>query len=346
LKKGALLRGINIILFFGLGVVLMYFAFKNVEFNFLMEGLSKANYSWLVISLLVGIVAFLARALRWRLLIEPLGYRPTVMNAFHAITIGYLANFAFPRAGEVSRCGVLRKTEKIPFESLIGTVIVERTFDLLCLLILLVTVFFLKVDFFGKFIYDTALLPITKKFAGFGGSYLAFLIVILPIIIALFVAYIFRYKLIRFGIIRKMIRLARGVIKGLKTGFTMERRLEFLLFTLLIWASYLTMTWVIFYTLPATSSLGFVDALFILAISSIGMTVPVQGGFGAFHIIVATGLTMYGISREDGLLYATISHESQTIMTIIIGVISLSYLFFKKRNNPVIATSHEQVQER
>jgi len=324
----------------------MYFAFKNVEFSFLLEGLRKANYSWLVISLLVGIVAFLARALRWRLLIEPLGYRPTIMNAFHAITIGYLANFAFPRAGEVSRCGVLRKTEKIPFESLVGTVIVERTFDLLCLLVLLSTVFFLKVDFFGKFIYDTAILPITNKLEGFGGSYLALLIVMLPIIFALFIAYIFRYKLIRYGIIRKIIRLTRGVIKGLKTGFTMERRLEFLLFTLLIWASYLSMTWVIFYTLPATSSLGIVDALFILAISSIGMTIPVQGGFGAFHIIVATGLTMYGISREDGLLYATISHESQTIMTIIIGVISLSYLFFKKLNNPVIATSHEQVQER
>lgn len=324
----------------------MYFAFKNVKFDFLMEGLRGANYSWLVISLLLGNVAFLARALRWRLLIEPLGFQPSVMNSFHAITIGYLANFAFPRAGEVSRCGVLRKTEKIPFESLVGTVIVERTFDLLCLLILLTAVFFLKVDFFGKFIYDTALLPITSKFAGFGGSYLALLIVMLPIIIVLFVAYIFRYKLIRYGIIRKIIRLSRGVMNGLKTGFTMERRLEFLLFTLLIWASYLTMTWAVFYTLPATSTLGIVDALFILAISSIGMAVPVQGGFGAFHIIVAMGLTMYGISREDGLLYATISHESQAIMTIIIGVISLSYLFFKKRNNSVIATSHEQIQER
>lgn len=311
-----------------------------------MEGLRGANYSWLVISLLLGNVAFLARALRWRLLIEPLGFHPSVMNSFHAITIGYLANFAFPRAGEVSRCGVLRKTEKIPFESLVGTVIVERTFDLLCLLILLTAVFFLKVNFFGKFIYDTALLPITNKFAGFGGSYLALLIVMLPVIIALSVAYIFRYKLIRYGIFRKMVRLSRGIINGLKTGFTMERRLEFLLFTLLIWASYLTMTWAVFYTLPATSTLGIVDALFILAISSIGMAVPVQGGFGAFHIIVAMGLTMYGISREDGLLYATISHESQAIMTIIIGVISLSYLFFKKRNNPVIATSHEQIQER
>ncbi|WP_320051566.1 lysylphosphatidylglycerol synthase transmembrane domain-containing protein [uncultured Acetobacteroides sp.] len=346
MKKGTLLRGINITVFFGLGVVLMYFAFKNVKFDFLMEGLRGANYSWLVISLLLGNVAFLARALRWRLLIEPLGYQPSVMNSFHAITIGYLANFAFPRAGEVSRCGVLRKTEKIPFESLVGTVIVERTFDLLCLLILLTAVFFFKVDSFGKFIYDTALLPITNKFAGFGGSYLAMLIVMLPIATALFVAYVFRYKLIRYGVIRKMIRLSKGVVNGLKTGFTMERRLEFLLFTLLIWASYLTMTWAVFYTLPATSTLGIVDALFILAISSIGMAVPVQGGFGAFHIIVAMGLTMYGISREDGLLYATISHESQAIMTIIIGVISLSYLFFKKRNNPVIATSHEQIQER
>lgn len=344
MNKGTLLKGLNFILFFGLGVVLMYYAFKEVKFDFLLEGLRRANYAWLLISLSLGVFAMLVRALRWRLLIEPLGYKPSVMNSFHAITIGYLANFAFPRAGEVSRCGILRKTEKVPFESLVGTVIVERTFDIVCLLMLLTAVFFLKVDLFGRFIYDNTVLPLTNKISGFGGSYFALFIVILPLIAILIAAYLYRHQLNRYAIFRKVMKLVKGVIRGLKTSFTMERRLEFLLFTILLWGSYLGMTWVVFYTLPATSSLGVVDALFILAISSIGMAVPVQGGFGAFHIIVAMGLTMYGITREEGLLYATISHESQAISTIIIGVISLSYIFFKKRNNPVIAPKHEQVQ--
>lgn len=323
----------------------MYFAFKNVKFDSLLEGLRRANFSWLLVSLVLGIVAFWARALRWRLLIEPLGYHPSKANAFHAITIGYLANFAFPRAGEVSRCGVLRKTEKIPFESLIGTVIIERAFDVVCLLILLLTVVLFNASSFGAFIYDMLLHPLVTRLSSNSNTFLILLIVMLPVLAALFVAYIFRHKLSRYGIFRKMVKLARGVINGLRTGFSMERRLEFFLFTAIIWASYLGMTWVVFYTLPATSSLGLVDALFILAISSIGMAVPVQGGFGAFHIIVAMGLSTYGISRYDGLLYATISHESQTIMTIIIGVISLTYLCLRKKDKPIIVAEHEPIQE-
>lgn len=322
----------------------MYFAFKEVKFDYLLEGLQKANYSWLLVSLIFGLFAFLARALRWRLLIEPLGYHPSVANLFHAVTIGYLANFALPRAGEVSRCGVLRKTEKIPFEKLIGTVIVERAFDMICLLVLLTVVFFLKVNFFGKFIYDVALKPLTDKFAGVGGNFLPILIIVLPIVVLIVLVYFFRHRLANRHIVKKVSHIAKGVWVGLKSGFTMERRGSFLLYTLLIWVSYLVMTWVVFYTLPDTSELGIVDALFILAISSIGMAIPVQGGFGAFHIIVAMGLTLYGITRESGLLYATISHESQAIMTIIVGLISLSFIFVRKRNYSAKVVDHEQAK--
>jgi len=344
LTKAALLKSINFLLFFGLSLVLMYFAFKNVSISILAEGLHKANYSWLALSLSVGILAFLLRALRWRLLIEPLGYKPSVANAFHAVAIGYLVNFALPRAGEVSRCGILRKTEKIPFESLVGTVIVERTFDLVCLLILLASVFFIEVDVFGNFIYNLAVEPLNRKLVGLGGSYLPFVATLGLTSGLLLICYRYRHQLRKYRFIAKLFKLAKGVLMGIKTGFTMERRVEFVIYTLLIWSCYLIMTWVVFYTIPATSHLGIADALFILAVSSIGMTVPVQGGFGAFHIAVSLGLTLYGVSKEDGLLYATISHESQAIGTIIIGLISLTYIFVRKQK-PVKATSHEQDQE-
>ena len=156
-------KALNIVLFLGIAIVLLYLAFKDVDRATLIQGFREANYTWVIISLFFGFLSHVVRAQRWRLLIEPLGYKPSLTNTFGALAIGYSANLLFPRLGEVTRCGSLRKTDKIPFESLFGTVLIERSFDVLMMLILVVAVFFLRMDFFGKFIYSEAVLPIWVK---------------------------------------------------------------------------------------------------------------------------------------------------------------------------------------
>ena len=128
--RSKVLKVINFFVFLALGILLLYLSFRGVDLNQLVEDLKAANYFWVVISLLCATVGYISRAIRWRLLIEPLNYKPPIKNVFYALMFGYFANFLFPRIGEITRCGSLTKSDKIPMDSLIGTVIIERAIDL------------------------------------------------------------------------------------------------------------------------------------------------------------------------------------------------------------------------
>lgn len=330
--KRSILKIFNFFLFLSLGIFLLYLAFRGIDFQVLINELKHATYTWVLLSLLIALGGFIVRALRWRLLIEPLGYAPGRLNTFYAVMIGYLANFAFPRIGELTKCGTLNKTEKVPLDSLIGTVIVERSIDVITMIILIVIIFFSKIHFFGNFLKTQIFNPAIDGVSGY--LTLPPLIWITLIVVILFLItgiILFRKKLSSLTVIQKGITILKGVGSGLKTGVTMKRRGLFLLYTLLLWIFYFLMTWVLVYALPATSHLKPIDGLFILAIGSIGITVPVQGGIGAFHWIVSSGLTLYNIPKEDGLAFATLSHESQALFIILLGICSIVMLTVKRR---------------
>jgi hypothetical protein len=281
------------------------------------------------LAVIVGFASHVVRSLRWKLLIEPLGYKPSFTNVFGALVTGYMANIIFPRLGEVTRCGTLRKTDKIPFESLLGTVIVERAFDVIMMLILAVTVFFIRIDFFGKFLWDKALLPIWQKIVSILYNSPLYII----IAIALIATLVILVKRNVFGkkFTNRIASLFWGLIDGLKSVFTMKKRSAFLGYTVLIWFLYWLMTWLLVYSTEPTSGLTPVDGFFILVVGSFGMAAPVQGGFGAFHVITAMALGIYGISWEDGLVYAVISHESQTLLVLGLGLFFMAYFYFRNR---------------
>jgi hypothetical protein len=326
---------LNIILFLGIAVVLLYFAFRDVDIDILINGFKSANYTWVIVSLLLGLSSHIVRALRWRLLIETLGHKPSFVNTLGALSIGYSANLIFPRLGEVTRCGSLRKTDKIPFESLFGTVLVERAFDLLMMLILVVAVFFLRIDFFGEFIYSKALLPIWEKFISILSKSPLYIAIALIVLVGLTI--MIKRKMFGQKFHQKLVKLWRGLIDGLKSVFTMKRRWAFLGYTLLLWGLYWLMTWVLVFATQATSGLSAIDGFFLLVVGTFGMAAPVQGGFGAFHVIVAMALGIYGISWEDGLVYAVISHESQTLLVVILGLAFATYFFVRSRKKNAIA---------
>lgn len=332
--KRIILKVFNFFLFLTIGVVLLYLAFKGIDFNTLIDDLKSANYFWVLLSLVFAFGAYVSRAYRWKLLIEPLNYNPSTKNVFYALMFGYLANFAFPRIGEISRCGSLTKSDKIPMDSLIGTVLIERAIDLVVLLFFLFVIFIAKIESFGMFIKENVFIPISRKFidAVDFPIYYWILAVSLIVIIALLLRR-FRKKFKRVRIIIKIRKIIRGIISGVKTVTKMRSRRAFLFHTFVIWLMYFLMTYVIVFAIPATSNLTPIDGLFILVIGGLGMAAPVQGGIGAFHWIVSGALSLYGISREEGLVFATIQHESQALLAILLGAFSVLMLFLNSRRN-------------
>lgn len=333
--KTKVLTLIKFLLFLLLASLLLYFAFKGINFYEFSHQFKKANYFWVGAAVIASFIALLSRAYRWSLLIEPLGKRPSLRDTYDALMVGYLANFAFPRIGEVTRCAMLNRTNRIPVDSLIGTVIVERAIDFFCMIMLLLMVIIGQFDLYGGFLNQYIIDPISQKILVGSTAYI-FISLFIVLFIALAVwLYNLRHHLQHHKYLSKVYHLAKGVFRGLKTVGQMKNRWAFLLHTLIIWLMYWLMAYVIVFSIPATAHLSPMDGLFLLVIGSLGMTVPTQGGFGSYHIITALGLTLFGLTREEGLVYAVISHETQFLMIILLGSLSLASIFYKKKKNYV-----------
>lgn len=329
---------IKFIVFLGVGVLLIYFAFRNIDLGAMLADLKKANYWWLLVSLVASIIANTSRAYRWGMLIEPFQQRPKLSNLFHSVNSGYLANLAFPRLGEVTRCTALYEVEKTSLDSLVGTVIAERVIDVISLLILIALTIITNVKLFGNFfmnLFKDKLSLMTHL------STLVLTIVALAGLIALLILYGMRKKIMQLPAVGKIVLFLKGIGDGLKSVLKLKRWKAFLFHSALIWFLYFLSSYVAFFTIPETSGLGLTAALFILVLGGIGMSAPVQGGIGAFHVIVASGLVLYGIvphidpitgkEISKGLLFATIVHSSQMLLILVLGIISVVMLNIEKR---------------
>jgi uncharacterized protein (TIRG00374 family) len=332
LRKGVL-QTLKFLAFLAVGIALLWAAFHDVDFKKLVVDLKQANYSWLFLSLLFGFFAYVSRARRWVLLINPLGFRPSLRNSFYALMTGYLANIALPRVGEITRCVALGKKEKIPVDQLIGTVVVERTIDFISLLLIMIYLIFTRNEEINIFLKDSIYLPIQEKiFSVFGVTWILWVVLFSVAVIALFLMIRYKKNLRKIRFFSKMFDLARGVINGLKTITSLERKWEFIFHTVFIWINYALMTWVVVFSIKSTSGLTFSDSIFLLVIGGLAMSAPVQSGLGAFHYIISRGLLFVkGIPLEDGLVYALLTHESQLIFVAIVGTISF-FIIFKKDN--------------
>jgi hypothetical protein len=337
LRKG-ILQTLKFLAFLAVGLLLLWFAFRNIDFSKLWEELKEADYSWLLLSILFGLIAFLSRARRWVLLINPLGFKPSFRNAFYTMMTGYLANIALPRIGEITRCVALGKKEKIPVDQLIGTVVIERTVDFLSLLTIMVIMIFTSGKQIGLFLKESILVPIQQKvFSIFGNTWELGVILLSLVLITLFIIFRYKKKLRKIRFFSKLFDLAHGIINGLKTITNLERKWEFIFHTIFIWFNYVLMTWVVVFSLQSTSHLTMGNSIFILVIGGLAMSAPVQSGLGAFHYIVSRGLLIvFGIPIEDGLAYALLTHEAELISIAVLGAISFFVLLKKDKIPPVL----------
>jgi len=330
--KSKIIRVLKFIILFSIGILLLWLAFRSVDFSKLVEGLKKANYYWLLLSVFFGLIAYISRARRWQLLIRPLGYNTSFWQTFHALMVGYLANLALPRMGEITRCMALGKKEKLPVDQLIGTVIIERTIDLFSVIALLIILILTSGNLINEFLKTHFLTPFREKIlSNFGSTWIIWGITALICIILLLLLIRYRKNLRKFKFIARIFDLIKGVINGLNTITRLDNKWEFIFHTVFIWLNYALMTWVVFFAVESTSDISFTDSFFILVVGGLAMSVPVQGGIGAFHYFVSRGLAVvHGVILEDGLIYALLAHESQILFELILGPISFYMLFGRK----------------
>jgi len=305
--------------FLVLGLVLMWFSFRNVNLGELWNDVKNANISWLLLSLVCLAASLFFRALRWNIQIEAMGYKTRASSTYGAILIAYLANCIFPRLGEVVRCSILKRKENIPFDKNLGSVVSERIIDLCVLFLLAFLVIVFQWQLLGSLI-TSWLVPLFNKLINnvlLGTAAIAIAIAI-TIIIA---------KLCKKS--RKLVKIWRSFIDGIKSVITMKQKWRFILYTLGVWGFYVVMTWLPFYMLGETSHLGFVEAITLLGIATLGVVAPVPGGIGTYHFICITLLNgFYGISKQTAGSFAALNHGSQMAFYAVTGIIAYIIMMF------------------
>ena len=309
-------------LLLGLSAFLMWYALKELDFEKLWAELQNLRYSWLMLSLLMGVAAYLSRAFRWHMQIKPTGYTPSLKNTYNAMMVGYLANLVLPRMGEVVRCSILRRTDGLPVNKGFGTVIAERFIDMIMLLVFLWLTFLLEV---GR-LRDYLLSLFTDKYnsleQSFGSLYLIGVIVMAIGAVFLMAGILYLNKLRQNAFFVKATAFAKGMLQGIFSISKIENQVAFWGHTIFVWLMYYGMSLVVFYAIPATSGLSPVAGLSVLVIGSLGMAAPVQGGVGVYHLLVQTTLLLYGVPKEAGMAYALVAHTSQTLLVVVMGVFS------------------------
>jgi len=293
--KKALRSFLQYLFFAALAAFFVWLSLKDMDHQKwlqLKDALRRADYWLLVPVLLLLLASHWLRALRWRQLMEPLGYHPRKVNVFLGVMIGYFVNLGAPRLGEVIKCTVLARYEKVPADKLVGTIVAERAFDVVCLAL----VFGLTLIFQFDVIHSMVGTSLFKN-AGGHPAYWKIAILVLGIILLLFVV-IFRRRLLdRFGHIT-VIQKTQNIVLNIWHGLTSIRGLKnkplFIFYSLGIWTLYLLSTWFGFFAIAETRHLTMVDALSVLAMGSVGMIVS-PGGIGAYAWLVMTTVAFYNV---------------------------------------------------
>jgi len=322
---------------------LMWYVFKDMDLVEMWSKFQNANHSWLILVTVFTIIAAWSRAARWNMLLEPLGYRPSAFDATVAVFTGYFANQLIPRAGEVTRCGTLNRLEKVPVNVSFGTVVAERVFDVVTLLLLIGLAFFLE---FGR-LSDFFMSLFGEKLGlgqGNGNSQIVFLGSLAVVGIGFLAAAWWFYRknadrLRQNSLFAKIEGFVLGLVDGLLSVRKLRNPGMFLFHTVLIWTMYFLSSYVCFFVLPESSHLTLLAGLTILIMGGLGMSAPVQGGIGPYHILVSSALVLYGLSKENGLALATYIHGTQMILMLILG--GISFIITLVKSPKAVAKSEE-----
>ncbi len=330
-------KALQYIIPIAVAALVVWFILKNVDPAKIWENIQAADPFWVIVIVVVTLLSHLSRAYRWKLLMQPIGYNPSLRNTFIAVMTGYFGNVFIPRGGEVMRSGVLSRTDNIPFSSSFATVIAERVFDLLCLLTLIGASFLFEYDRFMLLLKKKSEFQSSQPVES-ASSNLIWWVLIGLILIAILAVIIFRKKIKELNVVAKVKKFVIDLFSSAFNSFRqLKNKKEFILHTFLIWLGYYLMTYLAFFCLPATAGLSPAAGLVMLVVGGLGMSVPSSGGIGPFHYFVATAMLLfYGIAQEPSIAYAAILHAVPFITVVMVGGICVITSFYIKPKDSAI----------
>ncbi|MFN0212977.1 MAG: YbhN family protein, partial [Saprospiraceae bacterium] len=330
---------LQFLLFLGLGVSIMAWVFSNQNAAFqeqcrldgipgdqcslsdkLWNDFSTVNLWWIGVVLVAFTVSNIFRALRWQMLLAPMGHRAGFANALFTILLGYFANLFLPRMGEVVRAGSLARYEKIPMEKVMGTLVIDRLMDFLCLGSVVGLAFLLEGDTLWTFFAQR------KEGETGGGLFQNPWILGFWALSAfgLLMIFLLREKLAQMPLFQKIGKLIKGFLDGLKSVFKLKNPALFIAYSVGIWLMFYLQCWLSLKAFPPTDHLGMSAALMVFVFGTLGFVIPSPGGMGTYHALCIAGLTLYGIGGSDGFSYANISFFAvQIFYNFIAGLLAL-----------------------
>ncbi len=326
--KKRLIQFLKIVLPLAVGVYLVVHIYQQLaddERKALFSAIRNANYFWVALSFLMGVLSHYIRGYRWGFQLEAMGYKVSGVNNFLAVMIGYIVNMVLPRVGEVSRAAAITQYEKVPFEKSFGSIISERAVDFVLLL---------TISGITLALQYSALEPFLNELLSVYSSTFTSIILWVLIAAGLVGAFVFFKLLDRFRdrpFFNPIWKLKEGLIEGLRSIFRMKARVSYLIATLMIWALYLGMFWICFYALEDTSTLG-ADAIFASFVVGSFAIVIIPGGIGAFPVGIMQVLLLYGVAASSGFALGWILWLSQTSMIVLVGGMSMILMPIYNRN--------------
>lgn len=302
------------VLLFALAALLVYFAFRKVEWHAFLDGLAQTRWFWVILFCIISAFSLLVRTVRWRDMLIPFDPEIKTIKVWDAINVGNLASIVLPGSGELLRCGYVA-SKKLEYDKSIGTMFCERLWDLLALIIMAVISLLTEWDRIGGFFMDKIITPLSSN--------LLFWVVLVSVIVVItaIVFAIFRFR-DRYAACLKISESLSRIWAGLTAFFKSKNKLRIAFSTVLLWTLYVLMCFCIIKAMPALEGLDMIDALFFSMVGNVASIVPVPGSVGAYHYLVAAAVGLYGYDWDTGILYATLNHEIHAVLIIVIGLVA------------------------
>lgn len=334
------------VIFLGGGIFLVWWQFDSMnvaEKKEFYNALNDANYWLLIPVVIMSLLSHLSRAMRWKMLMEPLGYKPKLKNVFAVTMIGYLVNAALPRFGEIVKCTFLSRYEKLKFDKLVGTIIVERTIDLICFVIFIGITILIQINVIGTFARGK-IKAVAQSSTGmpiWGKA----LITISIIIAVLYVIKLLLKKYPNNKVINKINTFLKDIIEGFKSIEHLKHKRAFILHTLFIWSMYLLQIYVGFFAMEGTEHLSMKAACSVLMVASLAMMIT-PNGIGVFPIFVMETLKRYDIDSTMGQAFGSLIWGISTSIVLVAGFLALILLpiINRKKNEISPIDTGEDIQ--
>ncbi len=297
--------------------IFLFLTLRNKPLDEIFSLIKEARLNWILLSVGMLVIVFILRSLRWKLILNNTGTRPRFQDVAYSYLLGVFVNSFTPKLGEVIRCTSLEKSSGIETSKSLGTVISERIYDLLALIIGIIIILFIESDRLGSLVTGA----FRGLFVSIGNN--AASIVLFSAGGVLLIALIW-FGAKKIGFAAKVKDFFKGVASTARMTFRIKNSRNFALQTILIWAVMVLMNFAVLKSLPSTDSLSLYFAMVSLFIGTIGWAIPTPGGIGTSHFFVLQLFILFNLNPETGIAYAVLVNGLQVIFTILAGFFAVA----------------------